>query len=72
VPVGAVDPIWRAAAMALARWLEQNGKLHRPIGSLEMHELEGICVAVVSGHQDARIAQAKVEGEAAKIRDLFA
>jgi len=63
--------IWRTAAQAVGRWLEENGRLQRPISSLSIEELEGVAMAAVSGWQDARIAQAKAEGDTAKVNDLF-
>lgn len=42
------------AGLAIGRWLEQRGNLHKPIASLERYELAGIAWAAISKYQDLR------------------
>jgi hypothetical protein len=50
---GMTDDEWHAhvtreAAKAIGAWLEARGRLHQPIHSLTMPELEGIATAAIS------------------------
>ena len=54
--------LWRASAMAIGNWLEQNGSLERPIRTLRIEELEGIAVAAVSAYQKFRQSEIAADG----------
>jgi hypothetical protein len=49
--------MWRQIGLAIGRWLEQRGRLHQPIKSLQLHELEGIAWAAVSEYGAIREAK---------------
>lgn len=53
--------LWRASALAIGAWLEQNGSLDRPIRTLRIEELEGIAVAAVSAYQQFRQTEIAAE-----------
>jgi hypothetical protein len=46
--------LWRAAALAIGRYLEQNGNIERPIRMLTIEELEGMAVVCVDAYQKFR------------------
>lgn len=62
--------LWRAAALAIGRYLEQNGNLERPIRMLTIEELEGMAVASVSAYQKFRETHAEPEFSQS-VKDLF-
>ena len=42
------DHVTREAAKAIGQWLEARGRLHDPIRSLTLSELEALAVAAIS------------------------
>lgn len=42
------------AGLAIGRWLEERGDLHKPIQTLERYELAGMAWAAISKYQDLR------------------
>jgi hypothetical protein len=40
--------VTRAAALEIGKWLESRGKLHQPIASLTLGDLEAIAVNAIS------------------------
>jgi hypothetical protein len=40
--------VTREAALEIGRWLEGRGRLHRPVASLTLPELEAMAVAAIS------------------------
>ncbi len=40
--------VTREAALEIGRWLEARGRLHRPVASLTLPELEAMAMAAIS------------------------
>jgi hypothetical protein len=40
--------LWRTAGLAIGQWLEERGRLHQPIRSLQLNELEGMAWSAIS------------------------
>lgn len=40
--------VTREAALEIGRWLEARGRLHRPVASLTLPELEAMAVVAIS------------------------
>jgi hypothetical protein len=46
--------MWRRCGLAIGRWLEQRGRLDKPIKSLGLHELEGMAWAAIAEYGNVR------------------
>ena len=73
------DDQWQAhvtheAAKAIGEWLERRGRLHQPIRSLTMPELEAMAQSAISHFivlASQRIAEAPDEPESQKLSTLL-
>ena len=56
-----LDHVTHEAAEAIGQWLERRGKLHQPIRSLIMPELEGMAAAAIGRYGALRSKRQKTE-----------